>query len=182
MRVVAGSARGIQLQTLEGENTRPTIDRVKEGMFSAVQFLLPGAAVLDLFAGSGQLGIEALSRGAARAVFVDENRAAVDVVIQNLKTAGLFKQARVTQMEARQYLNGSNETFDLILLDPPYRRQMVHQLLPLLERRLNAGGVLLCETELEAALPDREGALLKKKDYRYGKILVTKYRKEDEAL
>lgn len=182
MRVVAGSARGIQLQTLEGENTRPTIDRVKEGMFSAVQFLLPGAAVLDLFAGSGQLGIEALSRGAARAVFVDENRAAVDVVIQNLKTAGLFKQARVTQMEARQYLNGSNETFDLILLDPPYRRQMVHQLLPLLERRLNAGGVLLCETELEAVLPDREGALLKKKDYRYGKILVTKYQKEDETL
>ncbi|MDO5601242.1 MAG: 16S rRNA (guanine(966)-N(2))-methyltransferase RsmD [Oscillospiraceae bacterium] len=178
MRVVAGSAKGAQLKTLEGESTRPTADRVKEGMFSAVQFLLPGAEVLDLFAGSGQLGIEALSRGAAKAVFIDKSRAAADVVIQNLKTAGLFKQARVAAMEAEQYLRGTQETFDLVLLDPPYRQETVQRLLPLLEARLRENGVVLCETEKEARLPQQEGALVKKKSYVYGKIMVTKYQKE----
>lgn len=88
MRVISGSARGTKLAALPGEDiTRPTVDRVKEGMFSALQFILPGAKVLDLFAGSGQLGIEALSRGAASCVFVDQDRGAVRIVEQNCKAA-----------------------------------------------------------------------------------------------
>ena len=121
MRVIAGSARGVKLATLPGGDvTRPTQDRVKEGMFSAVQFLLEGARVLDLFAGSGQLGIEALSRGAARCVFIDENRAACAVVRQNLKAAGLYEKASVAESSAERYLAACRESFDLILLDPPY--------------------------------------------------------------
>ena len=90
MRVISGSARGTKLAALPGEDiTRPTVDRVKEGMFSALQFILPGAKVLDLFAGSGQLGIEALSRGAASCVFVDQDRGAVRIVEQNCKAAGV---------------------------------------------------------------------------------------------
>ena len=98
MRVISGTARGTRLAALPGEEiTRPTVDRVKEGMFSAVQFLLAGARVLDLFAGSGQLGIEALSRGAARCVFIDSSREACAVVRQNLKAAGLFEKASVAE-------------------------------------------------------------------------------------
>ena len=100
MRVIAGTARGKNLQALPGEDvTRPTINRVKEAMFSSVQFLVPGARVLDLFAGSGQLGIEALSRGAARCVFIDSSREACAVVRQNLKAAGLFEKASVAETE-----------------------------------------------------------------------------------
>ena len=96
MRVIAGTARGKNLAALPGEDvTRPTINRVKEAMFSSVQFSVPGARVLDLFAGSGQLGIEALSRGAKRCVFLDASREAIQIVLANCKTAGVFAQSRV---------------------------------------------------------------------------------------
>lgn len=99
MRVIAGTARGKNLAALPGEDvTRPTINRVKEAMFSSVQFSVPGARVLDLFAGSGQLGIEALSRGAKRCVFLDASREAIQIVLANCKTAGVFAQSRVTRM------------------------------------------------------------------------------------
>ena len=108
MRVIAGTARGKNLQALPGEDiTRPTINRVKEAMFSSVQFLVPGARVLDLFAGSGQLGIEALSRGAARCVFLDENREAVNIVMKNCKNCGVFDRSRVNIGEAARFLSAS---------------------------------------------------------------------------
>ena len=101
MRVIAGEARGRRLEALPGTDvTRPTLSQVKEAMFSIVQFDLPGARVLDLYAGSGQLGIEALSRGAARCVFLDENREAVNIVMRNCKTCGVFDRSRVTVGEA----------------------------------------------------------------------------------
>ena len=98
MRVIAGDARGRRLPGTD--ITRPTLDQVKEAMFSIVQFDLPGARVLDLYAGSGQLGIEALSRGAARCVFLDENREAVNIVMKNCKTCGVFDRSRVNIGEA----------------------------------------------------------------------------------
>ena len=115
MRVISGTARGTRLAALPGEEiTRPTVDRVKEGMFSAVQFLLAGARVLDLFAGSGQLGIEALSRGAARCVFIDSSREACAVVRQNLKAAGLFEKASVAETAAEMYLAACRERFPAV--------------------------------------------------------------------
>ena len=121
MRVIAGDARGRRLEALPGTDiTRPTLDQVKEAMFSIVQFDLPGARVLDLYAGSGQLGIEALSRGAARCVFLDENREAVNIVMKNCKTCGVFDRSRVNIGEAARYLSACREQFDLVLLDPPF--------------------------------------------------------------
>lgn len=181
MRVIAGDARGSKLAALPGmEVTRPTADRVKEGMFSAVQFILPGAKVLDLFAGSGQLGIEALSRGAAKCVFVDENREAAAVVTQNLKSTGLYQKAVVANTEVFSYLSGTRDAFDIILLDPPYRYGTVEKALPLLEKILAEDGVILAETELAASLPETIGALVRKKQYKYGTVLVSRYEREQQ--
>ena len=117
MRVIAGEARGRRLEALPGTDvTRPTLSQVKEAMFSIVQFDLPGARVLDLYAGSGQLGIEALSRGAARCVFLDESREAVSIVMRNCKACGVFDRSRVNIGEAARFLSACREQFDLVLL------------------------------------------------------------------
>lgn len=179
MRVIAGQARGTRLDTLPGTDvTRPTVDRVKEGMFSALHFILPGARVLDLFAGSGQLGIEALSRGASKCVFVDESREAVAIVMKNLKAAGLFSQAVVAHTGAQSFLAGAKEPFDIVLLDPPYHYGTVAAVLPAVAQLLTPGGVVLAETELTAQLPESVPGLTLKKQYKYGTVLVTRYEKE----
>lgn len=176
MRIISGTARGVALKTLAGTDiTRPTVARVKEGMFSAVQFMLPGARVLDAFAGSGQLGLEALSRGAASCVFLDESRAACAVVRENAAAARLSPKARVVQTSAGAYLARCTDTFHLVLLDPPYRHGTVQAILPQVARVMAPGGVVLAETELGAALPETCGALRLAKQYRYGTVLVTKY-------
>ena len=177
MRVIAGTARGKNLQALPGEDiTRPTINRVKEAMFSSVQFLVPGARVLDLFAGSGQLGIEALSRGAKSCLFVDRSAEALAVVKANCKTAGVDRQSDIRQGEAN--IRGP---FDLALLDPPFHHDTVAAVLPLLAPKMAPGGVVLCETEREADLPEQAGALTLVKQYNYGKIKVSRYERGEEV-
>lgn len=175
MRVITGSARGRKLQTLDGQDVRPTTDRVKEGLFSIIQFDLPGANVLDLFAGSGQLGIEALSRGAKFCVFVDNARASHEVEKENLKTVGLFKQSRVVLSDAESFLLGTKEIFDIVLLDPPYNKGLIPPALERLEGKLSQDAVVLCEHELKEELPEQVGNLKKHREYKYGKIKVTTY-------
>ena len=120
MRVITGKARGVQLKTPEGMDTRPTADRVKEAMFSSIQFDIPGAKVLDLFGGTGQLGIEALSRGAAQAVFVDAGSTACRLIKENLKRTRLEAQGTVICCDYLDYLKRCKDRFDIIFLDPPY--------------------------------------------------------------
>ena len=120
MRVIAGAAKGISLKTPSGMTTRPTADRVKEALFSIIQFDIPAAKVLDLFGGTGQLGIEALSRGAKSAVFVDEQESACKLIRENLKRAKLESQGRVVRSDYMFFLKSCKETYDIILLDPPY--------------------------------------------------------------
>ena len=120
MRVITGKARGIVLKTPDGMLTRPTADRVKEALFSIIQFDIPAANVLDLFAGTGQLGIEALSRGAKSAVFVDERDDACKLVRENLKRTKLDNQGKVVRSDYLAFLKTTKETFDIIFLDPPY--------------------------------------------------------------
>ncbi len=176
MRVIAGTAHGTPLAALPGEEiTRPTIARVKEAMFSSVQFLVPGARVLDLFAGSGQLGIEALSRGAAFADFVDVSRQAAEVVRQNCRAAGVAARARVTVKDASAFLQSAAGPYDLVLLDPPFGHGTLGTVLPALPALLAPGAVVLAESEGTALLPAGAGPLYMKKQYRYGKILVTRY-------
>ena len=179
MRVISGTARGTRLATLPGDDvTRPTVDRVKEGMFSAVQFLLEGARVLDLFSGSGQLVIEALSRGAAYCVFVETDSGACKVIHKNLQGAQM--DADVLQMPAESYLSSCSDRFDLILLDPPYHHGTVQALLPSLDKVLAPGGVIMAETEYGAEMPETCGDLHRKKQYKYGTVALTRYEKDLE--
>lgn len=180
MRVIAGTARGTPLKTLEGESvTRPTIDRVKEAMFSSVQFLVPGARVLDLFAGSGQLGIEALSRGARSCLFLDRSPQAVEIITENCRRAGVLAGSDIRLGEAKTVLANLRGPFDLVLLDPPYSHGTLAEILPLLAGKVVPGGAVLCESETDAELPERVGSLILKKQYRYGKVLVSRYESEE---
>ena len=179
MRVIAGTARGTKLKALAGEEiTRPTIDRVKEGMFSSLQFVLPGAKVLDLYAGSGQLGIEALSRGAAHCTFVDENRQALAVVQSNCKAAGVQANSEYLLTQAAHFLKTTKHQYHIALLDPPYHKGTLIEILPLLDEVMLPGAVVLCESERTAQMPEQCGGLQQKKQYRYGTVLVTRYEKE----
>jgi len=151
MRIITGSARGIQLATLEGEATRPTAERVKEAVFSMLQFELEGRAVLDLFAGSGQLALEALSRGAARATLIDSSRDAADIVMENAKKTRLFDRCRISCTDYASFIRGASgrERYDIVFLDPPYAEGLVPEAL----RKLADGGifapgaVVVCETD-----------------------------------
>ncbi|MBQ7669901.1 MAG: 16S rRNA (guanine(966)-N(2))-methyltransferase RsmD [Clostridia bacterium] len=153
MRIITGSARGIALETLPGLETRPTADRVKEALFSMIQFDIEGRSVLDLFAGSGQLGLEALSRGAASAVFIDSSREAVEIVLKNAAKTRLKEKCRVSVYDFASYLSGrkSGEGFDIIFLDPPYSSDHMSEALKLIAEHgvLNHGGYIVCETDTE---------------------------------
>lgn len=180
MRVITGTARGMRLTTLEGLDVRPTTDQVKESIFSIIQFELEGARVLDLFAGSGQLGIEALSRGASSAMFIDQNRAAVNVVNENLEHTKLAKNAIVKNENSLSFLDFSKDTFDIAFLDPPYGKGLIDVALPKLVERMSDAGVIICETSKEETLPSEVGKFYKKCEYKYGKIKLTVYRVKEE--
>ena len=178
MRVITGTARGRRLRTLEGTATRPTAERVKEGLFSALQFEIEGRRVLDLFAGSGQLGIEAMSRGAGACVFVDSSREACDVVRDNLRTTGLAPHTRVICSDAADFLRAPGEAFDMIFLDPPYAADMLVSVLELCAPKLRQGGVIACEYDEGTQLPEQVADLKADRSYRYGRVHITLYRKE----
>ena len=180
MRVITGKARGIQLKTPDGMLTRPTADRVKEALFSIIQFEIPASRVLDLFGGTGQLGIEALSRGASNAVFVDEREDACKLIRENLKRTKLESSAKVIRADYLTYLKNCKETFDIILLDPPYAEVYLENSLNTITEIdiLQSGGIIVAERPLGKELPwDFEG-FTRSKDYKYGKTLLTIYRKD----
>lgn len=153
MRIITGTARGVKLETLEGEATRPTAERFKEALFSMIQFDVEGREVLDLFGGSGQLGLEALSRGAASATFIDSSREAADIIIANAKNCKLFDRSRISAMDSLAYLRGAagRQDFDIIFLDPPYAAGLIPDCLRLIDsgKILAEGGVIACETAEE---------------------------------
>lgn len=182
MRVITGTARGRRLTTLEGTDTRPTTDRVKEALFSIIQFEIEGRRVLDLFAGSGQLGIEALSRGAKSAVFVDGSKKAAEVVKKNLETTSFSKSASVVCGDALAFLKTRSEKFDIAFLDPPYSTGLLQKALESLPRVMNEGGVIICESPENEAMPESAGSFVLQKRYRYGKVSLSVYRiPESEA-
>lgn len=179
MRVITGSARGRKLFAPEGLDTRPTTDLVKEAVCSAVQFEIPCANVLDLFAGSGQLAIEALSRGAAKATLVESNRKSFRVMEQNVNTCGFGPQAQMLCTDAAAFLMRCRETFDIAFLDPPYHMGILPEILPALLPHMQKNGVIICEHEPELQLPEKIGEYYLKKRKKYGKIAVTIYRGEE---
>ena len=180
MRVITGKARGVVLKTPDGLATRPTADRVKEALFSIIQFDLLGARVLDLFGGTGQLGIEALSRDAKSAVFVDEREDACRLIRENLKRTRLESQGRVVRSDYMAYLRGCREKYDIILLDPPYAEVFLENSLKMITEIdiLQSGGIIVAERPLGKGLDLDFPGYTRSRDYKYGKTLLTLYRKD----
>ncbi len=180
MRVITGTAKGRRLETLDGLDTRPTVERVKEGIFSAICFDVEGRHTLDLFAGSGQMGIEALSRGASSCLFVDRNRQAVATIERNLKNTNLTPKATVLCGDSLSVLAGQNGPFDLAFLDPPYAAELMLPALELLSGKMVVGGLVVCETDRDTVLPDAVGTLTLQRTYRYGRVVVRLYSRKEE--
>ncbi len=179
MRVITGKARGVQLKTPNGQQTRPTSDRVKEAMFSIIQFDIPGMRVLDLFGGTGQLGIEALSRGAREAVFVDAGESACALIRENLRRTHLESEARVFRSDYLTFLSNCREKFGIIFLDPPYAEVFLENSLKKITEIdiLETNGIIVAERPVGKELLFDFPGYSRSKDYKYGNTLLTVYRK-----
>jgi 16S rRNA (guanine(966)-N(2))-methyltransferase RsmD len=175
MRIISGEARGRKLKPVPGEGTRPTSDRVKEAMFNILQFHLEGRRVLDLYAGTGQLGAEALSRGARECVLVEQSAAAAAVIKEN--TRFFEKRAVVLTAEVLRWLEGENGKFDIIFIDPPYESALTGKTLGKIFAgdMVNAGGFILCEADSSAALPTVPEPYVLQKTYSYGRKMLVLY-------
>ena len=181
MRVISGTARGRRLKEPANYDIRPTTDKVKESIFNIIQFEIEGRRILDLFAGTGQLGIEALSRGAASCVFVDESNAAIKIVGENVKSCGFEKQAEILRSDAQSAVARLGK-FDVILLDPPYDTDLLNTVLSKIIEFdiLKVNGIILCESRAEAVLPEVTAPYKVRKEYKYGKIKLTLFTREDD--
>lgn len=180
MRIITGTARGIRLETLDGEATRPTAERVKEALFSMIQFDLPDTFVLDLFSGSGQMGLEALSRGAEKAHMVDKSAQAVNIIKKNAQKCRLFDRCRIVTSDFADFLRSANGKYkyDFIFLDPPYGSGMLETALDMIAKLdiLNDGARIFCEDETEDIFAKNQALEEKynvEKQSRYGRIYIT---------
>lgn len=180
MRVITGTARGRRLNELKGNETRPTTDKVKESIFNIIQFDIEGRRVLDLFAGTGQLGIECLSRGAECATFVDARSDAVRLIRENLKVTELADRATVLTADYATMLAAAKEKYDLIFLDPPYETKLLDRSLELISQFdiLREHGIIVCESPQDKTLPELSEPYSKYREYRYGKIKITVYHRD----
>ena len=187
MRVISGTARGRAIEAPAGQDTRPVTDKIRQSLFNIWQFDIPGCRFLDLFSGSGSMGIEALSRGAERAVMVEKRKDAADVIRRNLQNLGLMKHAVVLQedvFDAVSRLDKKGETFDIIYLDPPYTVDEIFE--PVMQRMgqtrlLEDDGVLVIRTRKEKDMASEYGNLEKFREKVYGISRARFYRLKDSA-
>jgi len=180
MRVITGTARGKRLVTPAGRDVRPTPERVKEGLFSALHFDIEGRRILDLFAGSGQLSVEALSRGAASAVLVDNAAASVKAAHSNISACGFEDKAKVIQSDYSAFCAMCRDTFDIVFLDPPYNEGLLMPAIKAVLPLVSDYGSIVCEHPPEVKLEESIGGFSVYRTYRYGKVLVTVYRKGEQ--
>ena len=180
MRVITGTARGRRLKEPMGMETRPTTDRVKEGIFSSIQFEIEGRRVLDLFGGTGQMGIEALSRGAAHCTFVDIRREAVGVIRENVTSTGFADRASIVQGDALAFLERGGAKYDLIFLDPPYQTDLLKKAVEIITKIdiVSENGIIICENGFGADWPAVSPPYRLHREYRYGKIRTALYRRD----
>lgn len=180
MRIITGSARGRRLESPQGNDVRPTTDVVKEALFSIIQFDVEGAVFLDAFAGSGQIGLEALSRGAEKAYFVDKSRHSMAVVRKNIEICGFEPDRAVTvSADSVAFLERTAERFDIVFLDPPYMTGLLQRALEAAAGAVRENGIIICEHPREEMLPQQAGGFSLKKEYRYGKIVISIYRSSE---
>lgn len=179
--MISGSAKGLQLLTLEGMSTRPTTDRVKENLFNIIAPYIADSKVLDLFAGSGSLGIEALSRGAQSAVFSDQSDKSVEIIKKNLEHTKFLDNSEVYLGDAQlilKKLSQQSKKFDIIFLDPPYKNEIIPKILQALEVNnvLEDRVLIIAETDISDELPEEIGTLIVSKKQNYGKTKLTFFR------
>ena len=179
MRVIAGDKKGRKLIAPDGLSTRPTSDKVKEALFSIIQFDLPDAEFLDLFSGSGQMGIEALSRGAKYAVFVDSGKKACDCIRQNLAATGLLGCGEVNMRNAQDYLISCRRKFDIVFMDPPYQEGLIEPIFEAVTNVTKDFGIIICEIPLGAEITSEVNGFSLKRRYRYGKTELALFRKQE---
>lgn len=182
MRVITGIAKKKPLKTLKESFLRPTTEKVKEAMFSIIQFKINSTVVLDLFAGSGQLGIEAISRGAKCCTFVDSSIQAHKVELLNLKNTKLEKNAKVIISDALTFLKNTKEKYDIIFLDPPFHSDLLIKSLQLAEFKLTDRGIIICEHMKNVNLPNDFKNISLQKQYQYGKINLTFYENRQDIV
>lgn len=178
MRVVSGICKGRPLKAVPGTSTRPTTDKVKEAIFNMIGPYFDGGMALDLFAGSGALGLEALSRGLDRAIFVDRDMRAIQTIRANIQACELEDKAEVFRNEADRALKALIKravTFDYIFLDPPYKKHELTNIMKKMDEHmlLQPEGFIICEHSQEVKLPDSVGRLQQQKHERYGITAVT---------
>lgn len=186
MRVIAGDRKGHALKAVPSNDTRPTTDKIKESLFSIIGPYFDGEKVLDLFAGSGGLGIEALSRGAGEAVFIDQAISAVKTIQTNLKSVRLDKQASVYRNDwqrALKLLHQSEKQFDLVFLDPPYKLHALEKIIQTLEEQalLADGAVIVAEHEKAEMLPDQIANCGLIREVAYGITILSIYSYKEET-
>jgi len=186
MRVIAGKAKGKRLQSREGMVTRPTAARVREAIFDILAPYVEGSSFLDLYAGSGAVAIEALSRGARRAVLVDHDPACLRLAENNLRAAGLSREAEVRCLdvgEALLAMGRKGEKFDLVFLDPPYQEELVDKTLNMIQLAgvVTGGGMVLAEHGRRETVPGQVDTLQRLRQYRYGDTMLSLYRQKKEA-
>lgn len=179
MRVITGTARGRRLITPNGLETRPTSDKVKEGLFSAIQFDIEGRRILDLFAGSGQMGIEALSRGAQSAVFVDASKAAIYTIEENIKNCNFKENAAVYNTDYKTFLISNKSTFDIVFLDPPYKAGILEDAIKGVIPFLSDYAIIIAEHPTDLVLEDEILGFTATKKYKYSKTAATIFRRKD---
>jgi len=180
VRVISGKVRGLKLKSPEGEETRPTLDRVKEAVFSMLLPYLSDATVLDLFAGSGALGIEALSRGSKKAFFVDRSDKAIDCIKRNVADAGFENDAFVLKDNAETFLKNTKTKFDIVFLDPPYDKDLYNKIINQIEYYdiLNPNGIIIAEWDYNVGLSCENTTLKIIKEKKYGRVGITVFIKE----
>lgn len=181
MRVVSGKCKGKSLKAVPGNSTRPTTDKVKESIFNMIGPYFQGGLGLDLFAGSGGLGIEALSRGLDKVIFVDRDGKAIATIKDNVATLSLMEQVEIYRNDADRALNAiikRDLSFDYIFLDPPYKKQQLEKILEIISEHklLTKDGVVVCEHGKEVTLPAMVGEFVQAKFENYGIISVSLYR------
>lgn len=179
MRVITGSAKGKRLKPLPSMDVRPTTDRVKEAVFSAIQFDIEGRVFLDLFAGSGQMGIEALSRGAKFAYFVDSSPEAIKVCTENVVSAGFKDSSLIVRRDAEAFLSTISEKIDIAFLDPPYKAGLLVSSALKVASCMKNSGIIICEHPSDETLPEVLGEFKTYRTYKYGKICISIYKKEN---
>ncbi len=178
MRVIAGSAKGMKLLTAEGLNTRPTTDRVKEALFSMIQFELSGAVVWDAFAGSGALGIEALSRGASFADFTEQSKRSQQAIMNNLKNANFSRDSyRLLAQTALSHLQKTDRIYDVVFFDPPYNKGLIQPLIDILASKISADGLVVIEHDGREHFTPNSDCFTLYKQKNYGKINIHIYRR-----